>query len=102
MWGAVRTKSIKSGRYGDKGPSPAIKFTQLAGIALLALAVVIPPTLVGFLGLGFYWIANWVIAVVWQNYERHRFPDDDLPNWPYHRRGLTRYVRPTWQQTWSS
>lgn len=83
MWGAVRAKSIKNGRYGSKGPPPAVKLAQLAGIALLAVLVVIPPTAVAFVGLMFYLLANWIVAVVWKSYEQRRFPNDDLPNWPY-------------------
>ncbi len=83
MWGGVRAKSIKSGRYGNKGPSPAVKLAQVVGIAMLALVVVIPPTAVAAVGLIFYLLVNWLVAVAWKSYENRRFPNDELPNWPY-------------------
>jgi hypothetical protein len=81
MWFAVRLAATVSGRFGRLGPSLFVKVLQLLGIFVLGVVAALGPTLVALVGLVVYWIANWVVALVWQFYERGRMRES--PNWPW-------------------
>lgn len=83
MWGGVRSESIRRGRYGASGPGKLTKLAQLAGIALLGLVTVAPPSAVAGVGLAFYWVVNWGTALVWRIFERRKFGSGFKPNWPW-------------------
>ena len=83
MWGGVRAASILRGRYGSSGPSRWIKLAQLAGIALLGTVTILTPTLVTLAGLAFYWVANWLVALVWRRFEARTFGPRFSTNWPW-------------------
>jgi Protein of unknown function (DUF1353) len=82
MWFGVRTIAIFGGRYGKAGPPRWVKLGQILGMLVLGLVAAGVPTLVVIVGLGIYWVANWIVALVWQIFERRRFPGF-APNWPW-------------------
>lgn len=82
MWGGVRAAAIAHGRYGREGPRAIVKLGQLAGVFVLALFTALLPTLVAAVGLAIYWVANWIISVLWYPFERRRFPGFET-NWPW-------------------
>lgn len=81
MWFAVRTAAMASGRFGREGPALPIKVLQLLGILALGIVTALGPTLVAILGLVVYLVANWIVALVWQVFERARLHEE--PNWPW-------------------
>lgn len=81
MWFAVRTSATVAGRFGRLGPPFGVKVLQLFGIFVLGALTALVPTLVAVAGLVVYWVANWVIALIWQAFERIRL--GELPNWPW-------------------
>ena len=81
MWFAVRTAATVSGRFGRLGPPFVVKVLQLLGIFVLGALTALVPTIVAVAGLVVYWIANWVIATIWQVFERTRL--GERPNWPW-------------------
>jgi hypothetical protein len=81
MWFAVRTTAMVNGRFGGSGPPLPIKLFQLAGMFVLGAVAALAPSLVAAVGLVVYWIANWMVAVVWQVFERVRL--QVTPNWPW-------------------
>ena len=81
MWFAVRAAATVAGRFGRLGPPFGVKVLQLFGIFVLGALTALVPTLVAVAGLVVYWVANWVIALIWQAFERIRL--GELPNWPW-------------------
>lgn len=83
MWFAVRVAATLHGRFGKEGPPLAIKLLQLLGMFVLGALTALFPSVVAILGLVVYWIASWIVAVVWQTFERSRLHVS--PNWPWPR-----------------
>jgi hypothetical protein len=83
MWFAVRTTAMVNGRFGAEGPSLPVKLFQLAGMFTIGAVAALAPTIVAALGLVVFWIANWIVALVWQVFERLRL--NVTPNWPWPR-----------------
>lgn len=83
MWFAVRTTAMVNGRFGRSGPPLPVKLFQLLGMFVLGAVAALAPSLVAALGLVVYWIANWIVAAVWQVFERLRLRVK--PNWPWPR-----------------
>ncbi len=81
MWFAVRAAAMVHGRFGRSGPSLVIKVLQLLGMLVLGVIAALGPTIVAAIGLVVYWIASWIVAVVWQIFERRRL--HVAPNWPW-------------------
>jgi|GEM_PF-1237568 Protein of unknown function (DUF1353). len=81
MWFAVRAAATVAGRFGHLGPPFVIKVLQLLGIFVLGALTALVPTLVAVIGLVVYWVANWMIAAIWQIFERVRL--GERPNWPW-------------------
>ena len=82
MWGAVRAAAIAHGRFGKKGPPIFVKLFQLVGILILALVTALPATVVVVVGLVIFWVANWIIAVLWRFFEVRTF-EGFSGNWPW-------------------
>lgn len=82
MWFGVRAAAIFAGRYGKRGPARVVKIAQLVGMLFLGLVAAGVPTLVAGVGMIIYWLASWVVALVWQVFERRRFTGF-TPNWPW-------------------
>jgi hypothetical protein len=81
MWFAVRAAATVAGRFGKLGPSLAAKVAQLLGILLLGTLTALGPTIIAAVGLVFYWLWSWVVAVVWSPVEGRRGTETNWP-WP--------------------
>jgi hypothetical protein len=82
MWFAVRTTAMVHGRFGKGGPkSLAVKVLQVAGIFVIGVFTAALPTVIAAIGLVIYWIASWIVALVWQFFERLYIKVK--PNWPW-------------------
>jgi hypothetical protein len=81
MWFAVRLAAMVRGRFGRLGPPFAVKILQLAGIFVLGVLTAAVPSVVAIIGIAVYWVASWVVALVWQVFERVRL--EEPPNWPW-------------------
>ncbi len=85
MWIAVRTAAIAAGRFGRSGPSLPVKIGQVAGMATVGIVAVGAPTAVAVVGRVFYWLIEWVVAILWYPFERAKGTETNLP-WPLGRR----------------
>lgn len=81
MWFAVRTAAMCSGRFGRRGPNVVVKVLQLLGVLALGILSALAPTVVAVAGLFVFWIASWLVALVWHLYERRKMHADT--NWPW-------------------
>lgn len=81
MWFAVRAAATVSGRFGREGPNFVVKVLQLVGILALGIVTALAPSLVALVGLVVYLVANWIVALVWQIFERSKL--HEKPNWPW-------------------
>src|SRR5436190_4569251 len=82
MWFGVRLAAIVRGRYGRRGPGKIVKIVQLVGMLVLGVLTALAPTVATLVGLVVFWIANWIVALVWRAFERSRFPGF-AGNWPW-------------------
>lgn len=85
MWIAVRTAAIAAGRLGRSGPSFPVKIGQVAGMASVGIVAVGAPTAVAVVGRIFYWLIEWIVAIVWFPFERWKGTESNLP-WPMGRK----------------
>ena len=92
MWFAVRAVATLSGRFGKKGPPLLIKVLQLLAILVLGIFTALVPTVVAVVGLFVFWIASWLVAVVWWPFERFRLREPT--NWPWPHKARSKLRRP--------
>jgi Protein of unknown function (DUF1353) len=92
MWFAVRAVATVSRRFGKKGPPLLIKVLQLLAILVLGIITALVPTIVAALGLLVFWIASWVVAVIWWPFENLRLGEPT--NWPWPSKGRSELRRP--------
>lgn len=85
MWFAVRTVAIASGRFGRNGPHLVWKLVQVIGMFAVAVALVGVPTIAVLAGMLVFWLASWIVALIWWVFERVRGFDTHWP-WPVGRR----------------
>jgi hypothetical protein len=82
MWIAVRAAALFGGRFGNNGPSLGFKILQVVGMGVVGLVALGLPTLVVLVGIAFYWLLTWIVAVPWIAFERHHHVETNLP-WPF-------------------